>query len=66
VAVTLSDGPTFVDGDNMCMSVVQNITQRPESVLKKKSNSICYHVVLYASLLRDLICSYVPVRKVSK
>jgi hypothetical protein len=32
------DGPTYVDGDNM--SVVHN-TQRPESVLKKKSNAIC-------------------------
>jgi hypothetical protein len=30
--------PTFVYGDNM--SVVHN-TQRPESVLNKKSNSIC-------------------------
>jgi hypothetical protein len=39
MGVTLS-GPTFVYGDNM--SVVHN-TQRPESVLKKKSNSICYH-----------------------
>jgi hypothetical protein len=36
------DGPTYVYGDNM--SVVHN-TQRPESVLKKKSNSICYHAV---------------------
>jgi hypothetical protein len=36
MGVTLS-GPTFVYGDNM--SVVHN-TQRPESVLKKKSNSI--------------------------
>jgi hypothetical protein len=41
MGVTLS-GPTFVYGDNM--SVVHN-TQRPESVLKKKSNSICYHAV---------------------
>jgi hypothetical protein len=37
MGVTLS-GPTFVYGDNM--SVVHN-TQRPESVLTKKSNSIC-------------------------
>jgi hypothetical protein len=36
------DGPTYIYGDNM--SVVHN-TQRPESVLKKKSNTICYHVV---------------------
>jgi hypothetical protein len=41
MGVTLS-GPTFVYGDNM--SVVHN-TQRPESVLKKKSNSIYYDAV---------------------
>jgi hypothetical protein len=33
-------GPSFVYGDNM--SVIHN-TQRPESRLNKKSNSICYH-----------------------
>jgi hypothetical protein len=41
MGVTLS-GPTFVYGDKM--SVVHN-TQRPDSVLEKKSNSICYHAV---------------------
>lgn len=35
-------GPSFIYGDNM--SVVHN-TQRPESVLKKKSNSVLYHAV---------------------
>jgi hypothetical protein len=34
------DGPAYVYGDNIL--VVHN-TQRPESVLKKKSNAICYH-----------------------
>ena len=33
-------GPSYIYGDNM--SVIHN-TQRPESVLKKKSNQICYH-----------------------
>ena len=33
-------GPNFVYGDNM--SVIHN-TQRPESMIKKKSNQICYH-----------------------
>jgi hypothetical protein len=37
-----SGGRTYVYVDNMF--VVHN-TQRPESVLKKKSNSICYHTV---------------------
>jgi hypothetical protein len=36
------EGPTYVYGDTI--SVVHN-TQRPESVLKKKSNTFCYHVV---------------------
>jgi hypothetical protein len=41
MGVALS-GPIYVYGDNM--SIVHN-THRPESVLKKKSNSICYHTV---------------------
>ena len=35
-------GPTYILGDNM--SVIYN-TSRPESTLKKKSNSICYHAL---------------------
>ena len=35
-------GPTYIYGDNMLF--IYN-TSRPESTLKKKSNSICYHVV---------------------
>ena len=35
-------GPTYVYGDNM--SVIHH-TQGPESTLRKKSNSICYHAV---------------------
>jgi hypothetical protein len=36
------DEPTYIYGDNM--SVVHN-TSKPESTLKKKSSSICYHFV---------------------
>ena len=36
------DGPSYVYGDNM--SVINN-TSRPESTLKKKNNSICFHMV---------------------
>ena len=32
------DGPTYIYGDNQ---FVINNTSKPESVLKKKSNSIC-------------------------
>ena len=35
-------GPTYVYGNNM--SVIYN-TSRPESTLKKRINSICYHTV---------------------
>jgi hypothetical protein len=54
--VTLS-GPTFVYGDNM--SVVHN-TQRTESVLKKKSNSICYHAVRESAAMGESIIWHVP------
>ena len=36
------NGPSLISGDNM--SVVTN-TSKPESTLRKKSNSICYHFV---------------------
>jgi hypothetical protein len=49
--------PTFVYGDNM--SVVHN-TQRPESVLKKKSNSICYHAVRESAAMGESIIGHVP------
>ena len=45
------DGPTYIYGDNK--SVVNN-TSRPESTLKKKSNSICYHFVREAVAMKDL------------
>jgi hypothetical protein len=49
-------GPTFVYGDNM--SVVHN-THRPESVLKKKSNSICYHAVRESAAMGESIIGHV-------
>jgi hypothetical protein len=35
-------GPWYIYGDNML--IIHN-TQQPKSMLKKKSNSICYHAV---------------------
>jgi hypothetical protein len=55
MGVTLS-GPTYVYGDNM--SVFHN-TRRPESVLKKKSNSICYHAVRESAAMGESISGYV-------
>jgi hypothetical protein len=56
MGVALS-GPTFVYGDNMY--VVHN-TQRPESVLKKKSNSIFYHAVRESAAMGESIIGHVP------
>jgi hypothetical protein len=56
VGVTLI-GPTYVYGVNMY--VVHN-TQRPESVLKKKSNYICYHEVREYAAMGDSIIGNVP------
>jgi hypothetical protein len=56
MGVALS-GPIFVYGDNMY--VVHN-TQRPESVLKKKSNSICYHAVRESAAMGESISGHVP------
>jgi hypothetical protein len=51
------DGPTYVYGDNM--SVVHN-TQRPESVLKKKSNEICYHAVRESAAVGGSAIGHIP------
>jgi hypothetical protein len=49
------DSPTYVYGDNM--SVVHN-TQRPESVLKKKSNAICYQEVQESAAMGESIIGH--------
>jgi hypothetical protein len=50
-------GPTYVYGNNM--SVVHS-TQRPESVLKKKSNAICYHAVRESAAMGESIIVHIP------
>jgi hypothetical protein len=50
-------GPTYIYGDNM--SVVHN-TQRPESVLKKKSNSICYHAIRESVAMGESLTAHIP------
>jgi hypothetical protein len=49
-------GPSYIYGDNM--SVIHN-TQRPESVLKKKSNSICYHAIREAVAMGECLTGHV-------
>ena len=41
------------------MSVI-HITSKPDSVLKKKSNSICYHFVREAVSMREFLTTHVP------
>ena len=50
------DEPTYLYGDNM--SVLHNV-QKPESVLKKKSNSIAYHLVRESVAMSELLTGYV-------
>ena len=50
-------GPTYVYGDNM--SVIHN-TQRPESTLKKKSNSICYHAIRESVAMGESLTGHIP------
>ena len=50
-------GPSLIYGDNM--SVIHN-TQRPESVLKKKSNQICFHAAREAVAMKECLTAHVP------
>ena len=50
-------GPTYIYGDNM--SVIHNI-QRPESTLRKKSNSICYHAVRESVAMGESLTGHIP------
>ena len=50
-------GPSLIYGDNM--SVIHN-TQRPESTLKKKSNSICYHAIRESVTMTEILTGNVP------
>lgn len=48
--------PNYIYGDNM--SVIHN-TQRPESTLKKKSLSICYHFIRESVAMGESLTSHV-------
>ena len=50
-------GPKYVYGDNM--SVIHN-TQRPESTLRKKLNSICYHAVRESLAMGESLTGHIP------
>lgn len=50
-------GASLVYGDNL--SVVRNVSM-PESTLRKKSNSVCYHFVREAVARKELMVSHIP------
>ena len=50
------DGLSYIYGDNM--SVINNM-QKPESVLKKKSNSICYHVICESVAMGESLTAHI-------
>ena len=54
------EGPVFEYGDNM--SVIHN-TQRPESMLKKKSNSVCYHYCRESVAMGECVTGHVPTKR---
>ena len=49
-------GPLIIYGDNM--SFINN-TQWPQSTLKKKSNSICYHVIRESVATKEVLTGHV-------
>ena len=51
------DGPSYIYGDNM--SVITN-TSKPESTLKKKNNSICFHLIREAVTMKECITTHIP------
>ena len=50
------EGPTYFFGDNM--SVITNITV-PESILRKKSNSIAYRCAREVVAMKEILPAYV-------
>lgn len=54
------DGASHIYGDNM--SVVNN-SSKPESTLKKKSNSVCYHAVREAVAMGEALVAHIPTHK---
>ena len=44
------------------MSVVTNVS-KPESTLKKKLNSICYHAVHEAVAMGEALVAHIPTKK---
>jgi hypothetical protein len=53
-------GPSYIYGNNM--SVIHN-TLRPESMPKKKSNSICYHAIRKSVAMGESLTGHIGTNK---
>ena len=53
-------GPSYIYGGNM--SVIHNLS-RPESVVRKKSNSVCYHTVHESVAMGEFLVGHIPISK---
>ena len=53
-------GPSYIYIDNI--SVIYN-SSRPESVLRKKSNSVCYHAVHESVAMGEFLVEHMPSKK---
>ena len=49
-------GPSYIYGD---MSVIYK-SSRPESVLRKKSNKVCYHAIHESVAMGESLVGHVP------
>ncbi len=54
-------GPSYIYGNNM--SVIYN-TQRPEPMLKKKSNSICYHTIRESVVMGESLTGHIGTNEI--
>ena len=52
-----TSGPSYIYGDNM--SIVHNIS-RQKSVLRKKSNSVCYQKVHESVVMGESLVGHIP------
>ena len=50
-------GPSYIYGDIM---LVMHNSSKPESVLRKKSNSVCYHAVHESVAMGESLVGHVP------
>jgi hypothetical protein len=54
------EGPACICGDNM---PAIHSTQRPESMLKKKTNSVCYHCCRESVAMSECMTGHVPIKQ---